>query len=205
MANAPKLPAQDSKQPVQKSKEPEQDKVVHEYDGILEYDNRLPNWWLYTLFGSIIFAALYWAYYQQLGIGKTPLELYQAEMAREEAKKEAQAAALQPVTPEILLELSRDSQATEAGKQVYGQMCAACHGPTGGGLIGPNLTDEFWVHGGSPDKIYAVVKDGVLAKGMPAWGGSLGEEKVRAVTAYLLTLRNTKVAGGKAPEGEEEL
>lgn len=185
--------------------QPEQDKVIHEYDGILEYDNRLPNWWLYTLFGSIVFAALYWVYYHQLEIGETPLQVYAAEMSKEQEKKERESAAMQPVTAELLLEMSRDTSVVEGGKQVYGQMCAACHGPTGGGLIGPNLTDEYWIHGSSPDKIYGVVRDGVLAKGMPAWGASLGEEKVRASVAYLLTLRNTKVAGGKAPEGDQEL
>lgn len=183
----------------------DQNQVVHEYDGILEYDNRLPNWWLYTLYGCIAFAAGYWVYYHQLGIGDTPMETYTAEVAREKEKKEAQASAMQPVTPELLLDLSRDTSTVEVGKQAFAQMCAACHGPTGGGLIGPNLTDEYWIHGASPEKIYGVVRDGVLAKGMPAWGASLGEEKVRASVAYLLTLRNTKVAGGKAPEGDPEL
>jgi len=181
------------------------DKVVHEYDGIREYDNRLPNWWLYTLFGTIAFAAFYWVYYQQLGIGDSPYEAYAAEMQAEEEKKAKQAAGMKPVTPELLTEMSRDSAVVATGKQSYDQMCAACHGPTGGGLIGPNLTDEFWLHGSSPEAIYAVVRDGVLDKGMPAWGASLGEEKVRATVAYLLTLKNTKVAGGKEPQGEREL
>lgn len=182
-----------------------QDKVIHEYDGIREYDNRLPNWWLYTLFGSIVFAAFYWVYYQQLGIGDSPYEAYAAEMQADREAKEKKAAAMQPVTPELLTEMSRDTAAVATGKQAYEQMCAACHGPTGGGLIGPNLTDEFWLHGASPDAIYGVVRDGVLDKGMPAWGASLGEEKVRATVAYLLTLKNTKVAGGKEPQGEREL
>lgn len=188
-----------------KAKHDDQDRVVHEYDGILEYDNRLPNWWLYTLFGSIIFAGLYWVYYHQLEIGDSPLQAYNAEVQKEEERREAKAAGMQPVTPELLLDLSRDTAVVEAGSVAFAQMCAACHGPTGGGLIGPNLTDEYWIHGSSPDKIYEVIRDGVLAKGMPAWGASLGEEKVRATTAYVMTLRNTKVAGGKAPEGEPEL
>lgn len=184
---------------------PEQNKIIHEYDGILEYDNRLPNWWLYTLFGSIVFAALYFAYYHQLGIGKTPLGEYTAEVAAQKEREAAKSAEMQPVSQELLLELSRDNAVVETGKQTFGQMCAACHGPTGGGVIGPNLTDEYWIHGSAPEKIYGVVRDGVLAKGMPAWGASLGEEKVRATVAYIVTLRNTKVAGGKAPEGEQEL
>lgn len=181
------------------------DRVIHEYDGIREYDNRLPNWWLYTLFGSIVFAAAYWIYYEHLDIGASPYEAYAIEMKAEEEKKAKAAEGLQPVTPELLSEMSRDSAVVAVGKQSYDQMCAACHGPTGGGLIGPNLTDEYWLHGSSPDKIYGVVRDGVLDKGMPAWGASLGEEKVRATVAYILTLRNTKVAGGKEPQGEKEL
>lgn len=183
----------------------EKDRVIHEYDGILELDNRLPNWWLYMLFGTIVFAAGYWVYYEQLKVGKSPMELYAAEMAAEKEKHEAQAATMQPLSDDLLIALSRDTKAVAAGKEAYDQVCAACHGATGGGLIGPNLTDEYWIHGGSPDEIYAVIRDGVLTKGMPAWGPSLGEEKVRATTAYLLTLRNTQVAGGKAPEGEKEL
>jgi len=181
------------------------DQVIHEYDGIREYDNRLPNWWLYTLFGTVIFAAFYWVYYEHLHIGASPSEAYAIEMKAEEEKRAKQTEGMQPVTPELLTEMSRDSAIVATGKQSFDQMCAACHGQNGGGLIGPNLTDEYWIHGSSPEKIYTVVRDGVLDKGMPAWGPSLGEEKVRATVAYVLTLKNTKVAGGKEPQGEKEL
>jgi len=83
-------------------------------------------------------------------------------------------------------------------------MCSPCHRADGGGTIGPNLTDEFWVHGGAPDKIWKTVHDGVVPKGMIAWGPILGEQKVASVVAYVLTLKNTHVAGGKAPEGDRE-
>ena len=78
----------------------------------------------------------------------------------------------------------------------------SCHLATGGGSIGPNLTDNAWLHGGRPTQMYRTVLEGVAARGMPAWGAQLGEAKVQAAVAYLLTLRNTIVAGGKAPQGE---
>jgi cytochrome c oxidase cbb3-type subunit 3 len=181
-------------------KEPEQDRVIHEYDGIQEYDNRLPNWWLYTLFGTIVFGFGYWAYYQQLAIGPSPSAEYEAEVAAEKAKL----AAAPPVTPDLLAGLAKDPKIVESGKQTFQTTCAACHGPAGGGIIGPNLTDAYWLHGGAPDKIYATVRDGYPAKGMPPWGPALGEDKVRAAVAYVLTIRNTNVPGGKPPQGDEE-
>lgn len=183
-----------------RSKAPAQDQVIHEYDGIQEYDNRLPNWWLYSLFGTIVFAFGYWVYYQQLGAGATPLAAYEAELATEKAKQ----AAAPAVTPELLAGLAKDAKVVESGKETFATTCAACHGPSGGGIIGPNLTDAYWLHGGAPENIYATVRDGYAAKGMPAWGPTLGEEKVRAAVAYVLTLRDTNVAGGKPPQGTEE-
>lgn len=176
-----------------------QDQVIHEYDGIQEYDNRLPNWWLYTLFGTIVFAGWYWLHFETFKIGAAPDAAYREEMAALEAAKAKSA-----VTPAELIALSKDGNAVKAGQEVFMANCLACHGPNAGGTIGPNLTDSFWLHGGAPDKIFATVRDGFPAKGMPAWGPQLGDSKVRNVVAYVLTLRNTNVAGGKPPQGDKE-
>jgi cytochrome c oxidase cbb3-type subunit 3 len=177
----------------------DRDQVVHEYDGIQEYDNRLPNWWLYTLFGTIVFAGWYWLHFETFKIGASPDAAYRAEVAAAEAEKAKTA-----VTPDQLVALAKDGAVVKAGQEVFMSTCVACHGPNAGGTIGPNLTDAFWLHGGAPDKIYGTVRDGFAAKGMPAWGPQLGEQKIRSVVAYVLTLRNTNVAGGKPPQGEKE-
>jgi cytochrome c oxidase cbb3-type subunit 3 len=91
----------------------------------------------------------------------------------------------------------------QEGAAVFATTCAACHAPTGGGNIGPNLTDEYWLHGGAPEEIYKSIRDGFPTKGMPAWGAQLGERRVRAVTAYVLSIRNTHAPGGKPPQGDE--
>ena len=108
------------------------------------------------------------------------------------------------VTDEMLVTLSKDSGTIDQGKAVFDQTCVTCHAAGGVGNIGPNLTDEYWLHGGGPKKIYGTVREGFLPKQMPAWGKQLGEEKTRAVVAYVLTLKNTNAPGGKAPQGEKE-
>lgn len=182
-----------------KRNEPEQDQVIHSVDGIEEYDNRLPNWWLYTLYGSIAFAAVYWFAYHVGGYANLPLAAYQIEVDRVEA---AQAANAPPVTAESLVLLTKDDATVERGHQVFVQTCAQCHRQDGGGQVGPNLTDEFWLHGAAPDQIWKTISEGVPAKGMPSWGPQLGPRRVQAVTAYVLTLRNKNVPNGKAPQGE---
>jgi len=177
--------------------------VVHVYDDIRECDNRLPNWWLYTLFGAMAFAFVYWIYYHEYKAGDLPVAAYRHELI---AAKKAEAARLMAggeLTDEKLDEMAKNSAVVAEGKQIFETTCAPCHLPSGGGQIGPNLTDEYWLHGGKPTQILKTVRDGVVDKGMLAWGPQLGEEKVRAVTAFVLTLRNTNVAGGKPPQGDK--
>jgi cytochrome c oxidase cbb3-type subunit 3 len=178
--------------------------IIHEYDGIQEQDNNLPTWWLYTLYLAIVFGVGYWFHYHVFQSGPSSQEEYRREMASVWAAEAARARAAGEMTPETLVALSRDEATVNEGRQVFATTCVACHGPNGGGTIGPNLTDAFWINGSAPDRIYRTVLDGVPARGMPAWGAQLGNERVQAVTAYVLTLRNTNVAGGKAPQGERE-
>jgi cytochrome c oxidase cbb3-type subunit 3 len=182
----------------------EQDRVIHEIDGIQEYDNKLPNWWLYTLYGAILFAAVYWFHYHVAKFGEGPEALYKAEMDKVAAEQAAAARSSPVMTAEALMTLTKDKGTVEQGKQAFVATCASCHRNDGGGVVGPNLTDEFWLHGGAPEKVYASIKGGWADKGMPAWGPVLGSERTAAVAAYVLTLRATNVAGGKAPQGERE-
>lgn len=184
---------------------PPQNQVIHSVDGIEEYDNQLPRWWLYTLYVATAFGGLYWYTYQVGHFADLPLAAYEAEK-----DKAALAAAAKDPTggamkPEALVALSHDTATVALGKEVFTSACVACHRADGGGNVGPNLTDEFWLHGGAPDQIYKTVGNGVLEKGMPAWKPQLGIRKVQAVTAYVLTLHNTNVPGGKAPQGERDV
>lgn len=172
--------------------------VVHEVDGIQEYDNHLPNWWLVTLYGAIAFAAVYWFQYQVLGAAETQEHAYRREMA---ALAERQGKSV-PITEDSLLDMARDADALSEGATLYAQNCVACHGPAGGGVVGPNLTDEFWLHGGSAEQVYTSIDHGYPDKGMPAWGGPLGARRLPRVAAYVLSLRNTHAPGGKPPQGD---
>ena len=156
----------------------------HVYDGIQEYNKRLPNWWLLTFYGSIVFAIGYWIYFAQSGI---PLEdglRVEQAVARIEAAKLAGNTAVDDAS---LWAMSRNAVFVDAGRQTYKATCASCHGETLAGAIGPSLVDDVWIHGASPVAIYTAVNDGVLIKGMPAWGPVLGARKVSEVVAFVLS------------------
>jgi cytochrome c oxidase cbb3-type subunit 3 len=108
------------------------------------------------------------------------------------------------VTAESLLAGSHDAARVAEGKALFITYCAPCHGPEGGGKIGPNLTDNAWIHGGAPEKIFAQITNGAPSKGMIAWGPQLGSERVKKLTAFVLSIKNTNVPGGKAPQGTVE-
>lgn len=181
------------------TEESTEDRVLHEVDGIQEFDNHLPNWWLATLYGSIVFAGCYWFYFNVFNLGEHPERTYRREMA-ELAEKQGKSV---PVSNEALVDMSKDAPVVADGAAIFASTCVACHGAKGGGIIGPNLTDEYWIHGGTPEEIYQSVRDGYALKGMPAWGPQLGPRRAQAVAAYVLTLRNTNAPGGKPPQGDK--
>lgn len=171
-------------------------------DGILEEDNHLPNWWLATFFGAIIFAFGYWQYYHVLAVGEQPGQEYAAfkkERLARLAREAALATATGGISAEKLLAMSKGAEA-KAGEQVFMTTCMPCHGAQGEGKIGPNLTDSAWIHGEEPLQIRESVDKGYALKGMPSWGPVLGQEKLNSVVAFVLTLKGRNVPG-KAPEG----
>lgn len=177
--------------------------LVHEYDGIIELDNQLPRWWLLTLFGAVAFAAGYWLYYHSYQRDDLPLAAYNRQKAAELAAEAEQLKLAGEVTPELLTKLSQDPATVEQGKAVFAEVCVTCHAEGGRGNIGPNLTDDYWLHGHEPLAVYGTIRNGYLPKQMPAWGKTLGEARVRAVAAFVLTIQGTNVAGGKAPQGDK--
>ncbi len=169
----------------------------HEYDGIREFDNPLPRWWLLTLWGSIIFSMGYWFYYHNIEGQPGSYEVLAAEMVAVEELRVGPA-----LSDEELLALTKDAAVLESGKATFMTYCLACHGPDGGGTVGPNLTDAYRIHGHTPGDALRVVTSGIPAKGMAAWKPVLGAAKVRDVTAYVLTLPDSPVEG-KAPQGKD--
>lgn len=163
--------------------------LEHSYDGIQEYDQRLPNWWLFTLYGSIVFSFLYWAYYFQFGIGQDDRVALNAELDALEAKRMA---AVKDIDDATLWKMSRNAKTVAEGAAVYNTACFACHGPTMAGVkgLGFRLDDNLWVHGNTPTAIYRNVNEGITYDGKPTGmvgQKMLGAEKVNAVVAFLLS------------------
>lgn len=175
----------------------------HEYDGIRELDNPLPGWWLGTFYITIVFAAFYFTWHQIVGDGHLVQASYEKEWAAVQAADQAKAAQqMASISDEALLKASKDAATLAAAKDKYTSTCASCHGPDGGGLIGPNLTDDHWINGdGKPMAIYKVIKEGVTAKGMPAWGPVLSEGDNFKLAAYIVSLKGSKATNPKAPQG----
>jgi len=170
----------------------------HEADGIRELDNKLPRWWVWLFYFTIIFSVVYLMYYHVLGMGNLMTAEYQAEMKIGEAIKaasmskfEANIANLQP---------SKDEAVLASGRKTFLTLCAPCHRPDGGGLVGPNLTDDYWIHGSQFTDNVKTIWNGVPEKGMITWKNTLNPEEIYAVASYIYTLRGTKPPNPKPPE-----
>jgi cytochrome c oxidase cbb3-type subunit 3 len=182
-------------------REPVEPATHHVYDDIVEHDNKLPLWWQITLYGAVVFALVYW-FGRRFDAIASPAQVYRSDVAAERALQAEQARARGTIDDAMLSTLARDPTTLAQGKEVFTSTCAACHKPDAGGNIGPNLTDAYWIHGNRPTDIYKTVSDGVPAKGMPTWTPVLGEQRVEAAVAYVISIENTNVPGGKAPQGE---
>jgi cytochrome c oxidase cbb3-type subunit 3 len=173
----------------------------HEYDGIREYDNPMPRWWKLIFWVSFYFSLGYLIHYHVTGNGTSVAAAYEADVA---AAREAQALALlgTETTEDSLLKLSTDSKMMADAAKLFAVRCSPCHGPNAEGLIGPNLTDGYWLNGDAKLlTIHSIIDNGVMAKGMPAWNRQLRPIETAKLAAYIGTLRNTNHAGGKGPEG----
>ncbi|MCI5065733.1 c-type cytochrome [bacterium] len=173
------------------------------YDGIQEYDNDLPSWWIWLFYITIASSVVYVGYYH-FGPGNSIQENLAEEMEAHEAIVAAQAQQEEQSgaeEPEDLLQLVNDTGRIESGKEIFIQKCAACHLQRGEGLVGPNLTDNYWIHGGTMEDIKRIIMEGVLEKGMLAWKDQLSTKEINDVTLFVWSIRGTNIEG-KAPEGE---
>ena len=175
----------------------------HDYDGIQEYDNDLPPWWKALFWGSIGFAGVYMVFFHVTNTGALSVDEYRGEMAQAALLTQQLGANDDPNKPTTYQPLLAIADLA-TGSELFVQNCAACHGKAGEGTVGPNLTDEYWIHGGEVNKVYHTIKYGVQSKGMVAWKGKLSSKQMLQISSYILSLRGSNPANPKAPQGERE-
>ena len=176
----------------------------HTYDGIEEYDNPMPPWWVWIFVISII-----WTPFYILGVHQFDwINTYEDDLAASQSEIQELRAAAQAANPvqdiddAYLASFFGNADAEAAGAASFGAYCAACHGSAGEGLIGPNLTDDYWIHGDSPSAMFTIITKGVLEKGMTPWESVLTVEERAHLVAYVETLRGTAPPNAKEPQGE---
>ena len=157
----------------------------HSYDGIHEYDQRLPRWWLLTLYGAIVFSVIYWFVLDVKSYTGRDNETVDSMMAAIQAKKLA--SSIDVTNDDLFWQMSVSSEFVNAGQATFEANCIPCHGADLRGGIGFNLVDETWVHGAAPSQIYVTVSQGVPEKGMQAWEAQLGQKKIVEVISYVLS------------------
>lgn len=172
----------------------------HAYDGIRELDNKIPPWFNYLFYGTVIFAAFYLLSYHVLSSGDVQATEYNEEIKMAEIER-LQLMKSGALLDESTLTALTDAAALSSGKEIFVKNCAVCHTEKGGGLVGPNLTDDYWIHGGGIKNIFATVKNGVPEKGMISWKTQLNPKQIQEVASFVLSLRGTNPPNPKAPEG----
>jgi len=173
-------------------------KLDHDFDGIQELNNPLPPWWTAGFVITVIMSVFYVFYYFVQG-KDSQYDEFNREMSKAKVQVDAYKKEHNIVDANSVTVLT-DKAALAEGKEIYIKNCAACHVADGGGLVGPNLTDENWIYGCDIKDVFKVIQDGT-SKGMPPWK-ALGADKIQKVASYVLSLQGTTPAKPKAPEGE---
>jgi cytochrome c oxidase cbb3-type subunit III len=173
----------------------------HDYDGIRELDSRVPPWFSWLFYLTILFAIYYMLNYHVLGTGKLMYEEYNDEMQTAAIQRAELISTGAFLNEETVTRLT-DPAAIDKGKQIFSTNCVACHGTDGGGIVGPNLTDKYWIHGGGIKNVFTTIKYGVANKGMISWQTQLNPNQIQQVASFVLSLQGTTPAAPKAPEGQ---
>jgi len=176
--------------------------VGHVYDGIRELDNRIPPWFNYLFGITVVFAFVYLTDYHVLGLSKLSAEEYMEEVVAANLQKKIMLASGGSINENALVAL-KDAESLKEGGEIFQKFCISCHGPQAGGIVGPNLTDEYWIHGGGIKNVYTTIKKGVPAKGMISWELVFSQKQIQNIGSYVLSLQGTNPPGGKAPEGQK--
>lgn len=173
----------------------------HDYDGIKELDNSLPPWWKYGFYITIGIAFIYLLNFHVLGIGLSPTQEYTTEMTQAKLAKEIYEANNKDKVDENNVTMA-DADGIKAGQVLFEANCVACHLKDGGGSVGPNLTDDYWLHKGGLNNIFNTISVGYPDKGMQSWSSKFSPKEIRFLASYIKTLVGTKPAVPKAQQGE---
>ena len=173
----------------------------HNYDGIKELDNALPPWWKYGFYITIVVAVFYILKFEVWHTGMNPTEEYNTEMTIAKTETDAYlASAKENVDENSVTDL--DAAGNAAGKAIFAKTCVPCHLADGQGLVGPNLTDEYWIHGGSIKDIFKTIKYGFPDKGMQSWQTTYSPVEMQQLSSYIISMRGTNPPNPKAPQGD---
>lgn len=184
--------------------EEEKDLVIeHSYDGIKELNNPVPAWFNILFLVTIIFAIGYLFYYHIGGYGELQDQEYATEMAKAKVDQAAYLEKSANTIDENSVMVDNTPTVLAEGKTIFNTNCVVCHGDKGQGIIGPNLTDEYWLHGGGINNVFKTIKYGVPEKGMVSWEKTLDPKQMSAVANFVLSLAGTNPPGAKAPQGEK--
>ncbi len=174
----------------------------HDYDGIRELDNKIPPWFNFLFYGTMLFAIVYIINYHVIGSGQVQEEEYANEVSTAAMEKTILVRSGAFIT-EATVVLKNDPATLNDGKVIFTKNCAACHAADGGGIVGPNLTDDYWINGGGINNVFKVIKNGVPAKGMISWQTQLNPTQMQSVASYVISLYGITPANPKAPQGNK--
>jgi len=173
----------------------------HDYDGIKELDNALPPWWKYGFYITIFVAIFYILKFELWHTGMNPTEEYNTEMAEAKLETDQYLASMKENVDENSV-VMLDAAGIQTGKTLFTKTCVACHSQTGGGGVGPNLTDNYTIHGARIQDIFKTIKYGYPDKGMQSWQSNFSPVEMQQLSSYIKSLSNTNVPNGKAPQGD---
>ena len=171
-----------------------------DFDGIKELDNRVPPWFNYLFGATIIFGVVYLLNYHVWQSSPLPRAEYAEEVNAADLSRRIRMVAEGTINEDELVAL-KDDVALKAGQERFLKNCITCHGSHGEGIVGPNLTDQYWIHGGGIKNVYATIKNGVPEKGMISWKLVFTPKEIQQIASYVLSLQGTNPPNGKKPEG----
>lgn len=174
----------------------------HNYDGIRELDNNLPKWWLYGFYACVVFAFVYIYRFHVSHSAPLQMQEYEMAVAKANVEKEEYLKSAANKVDENTVTLLTDATSLAEGKKIFTSTCSPCHGADAQGVVGPNLTDDYWLHKGGVKDVFKTIKYGVQEKGMKSWKDDFSPVQIAELASYIKSLHGSKPAGAKEPQGE---
>ncbi|MEJ6981236.1 cbb3-type cytochrome c oxidase N-terminal domain-containing protein [Pedobacter sp. P351] len=178
--------------------------IEHDFDGITELDNPTPAWFMWLFYATIVIAVGYMLHYHVFEWGQLQDEEYATEIREAEAEKKAYLAKSANLIDENTVKENSDAAVISSGQAIFNTNCVACHGDKGQGVVGPNLTDNYWLHGAKINDVFKSIKYGIPEKGMISWEKTLSPKQIAEVANFINSLKGSNPPNAKAPQGEKE-